>query len=382
METRPATRETSESLRGPRAPGHPLEQSAVLALDHFDLIAGAQACLIDQLAELHRRGHGVAVTRARDPNAARRLDGQSDWVHLDVFPYLTKSSLAPVRWLDLLRLRQLARPYPYLLANSLPGLLTGMLVKRPEQHLLFQCHRIDLNSVHRSLLRLARPEFILAVSQTSEAYLLELGFPKERVRLVGNGFVVDQFPELPLPGANPDQPVTVGLVARLHREKGVEEFITLAKELAGNGLRFRLLGPVVDPPLIPILDRAVAKGWVMVDPYRDRLVDLYRDVDVVASLSRFLETFGRTVVEGALFGRPAVVLRRGHTPNLLQAGRTGFVAEDLAEFGERLKDLADDRVLLQRMGRAARAEARINHSLEAVVDRLEACLSPHPGGSY
>lgn len=379
METHQAARGTLSSKRADPSGDIPTARPSVLVLEHFDLMAGAQACLIDQLAELHRRGHEIAVTRARDPHATRRLAGQAQWTHLDLFPYLTKASLAPARWLDLLRLRRLARSYPNLLANSLPGLLTGLLIKRPRQHLLFQCHRIDLNPLHRLLLRLARPEAVLAVSRTSEAYLLELGFARERVRLVGNGFVLGQFPELPLPGTDPTQPVTVGLVARLHREKGVEDFIALAREVSGDGLRFRLLGPVVDAPLIPILEDAVARGWVEVRPYTDRLDELYRGLDVVASLSRFLETFGRTVVEGALFGRPAVVLRRGHTPNLVQTGRTGFIAADLTEFGAQLKRLADNRTLLQDMGRAAREEARAQHGLNEVVDRLEACLKGPQG---
>jgi glycosyltransferase involved in cell wall biosynthesis len=353
--------------------------SRVLLLDHYDLMGGAQACLLDQAAGLLRRGHIVSSCIARDPIVQARLDEVPGLQLIPVFPFLTKRPLSTSWPADVLHLRHLAKPYDNLLANSVSGLITGALARRRGQRLLFQCHRVDLGPIQRSIVRFAAPDLILSVSDSSQDYLLGLGLPVEQVRLVGNGFDLSAFPALPLLGADPDRPLRIGLVARLHREKGVEEFIALARSLTENRrLQFVLIGPLVDPPLAPMLEQATRAGWVEVQAYVGHPQDIYRNLDVVVSISRFLESFGRTVVEAALFGRPAIVLRRGHTPRLIDDGRTGWVVKDLREIEHRLSELADQRHLLIQAGMAAREAARGNHDLELILDRLEACLNNKP----
>jgi glycosyltransferase involved in cell wall biosynthesis len=66
------------------------------------------------------------------------------------------------------------------------------------------------------------------------------------------------------------------------------------------------------------------------------------------------DTFGNVVQEAAASQVPAVVTNEGGPKNLVVPGTTGYVAATNEEFLARVVELARDRTLRGRMGRAAR----------------------------
>ena len=83
-------------------------------------------------------------------------------------------------------------------------------------------------------------------------------------------------------------------------------------------------------------------------------------VDVIASLSHFAESFGRTVVEAMAAGRPVVCYDRGAPPSLVIDGETGIVApaDCVASVADVVLALDVARRQLHRMSRTARQRAR------------------------
>ena len=59
--------------------------------------------------------------------------------------------------------------------------------------------------------------------------------------------------------------------------------------------------------------------------YVDNPPDILREIDVIINLSTFAESFGRSVAEGMLARRPAVVYEYGALPELIRDGVDGFV---------------------------------------------------------
>lgn len=71
-------------------------------------------------------------------------------------------------------------------------------------------------------------------------------------------------------------------------------------------------------------------------------------------------------------GRPVVASRTGFSQVLIENGVTGFLADDAETFERRLRELAGDAALRERMGRAAQAAITARFDIEQGADRLAA----------
>jgi glycosyltransferase involved in cell wall biosynthesis/GT2 family glycosyltransferase len=164
------------------------------------------------------------------------------------------------------------------------------------------------------------------------------GFPGE-ARVIPLGIDPDEF----RPGPNPSAPgsgiVTVGLVGRLVREKGVE--VLLDAVALQSGLRARIAG---SGPLGATLAGSAAQRGIsdrvefVGSLAPDEVPAFYRSLDVLAVPSlptpRWTEQFGRVAVEAMASGVPVVSSDAGALPDVV--GGAGLVvahgdAEALAD---------------------------------------------------
>ncbi len=122
---------------------------------------------------------------------------------------------------------------------------------------------------------------------------------------------------------SPRQRMNVALISSNIAKKGIADFLDVARIVAeqSRDVRFSIFGPAsVELHLLrPWPDNVDFRG------YADTPMAALADVDVVMSLSKFAESFGRTVMEAMAAGRPVICYDRGAPPTLVQTGRTGFV---------------------------------------------------------
>jgi glycosyltransferase involved in cell wall biosynthesis len=102
--------------------------------------------------------------------------------------------------------------------------------------------------------------------------------------------------------------------------------------------------------------------------------DVYAYPDLVA-LPRL------AVIEAQACGRPVVTMRTPSAELTVADGRTGVLADDLADFGRQLATLIGDRKRRERMGRAARRYVTRCHSIETRVEQIERVLD-RPGEEH
>lgn len=90
-------------------------------------------------------------------------------------------------------------------------------------------------------------------------------------------------------------------------------------------------------------------------PNDPALIELYRTSDLFA-LPTQAEAFGIAAVEASASGLPVIATRVGGLTDIVADGETGFLIEagDVKQLADRLRLLADDRALRQRLGAAAR----------------------------
>jgi glycosyltransferase involved in cell wall biosynthesis len=153
-------------------------------------------------------------------------------------------------------------------------------------------------------------------------------------------------------------------VARLTAQKRVDVLVRAVARLAARGVKTEVLVAGDGPERASLERLAAAEG----------VADRFRFAGMVApgELARRLgeavalvmpserEGYGLAIVEAALTGAPAVAVRSGALPDLVDPGRTGWLVEPGSpdRLADALAEVLSDPAEASRRGRAARERAR------------------------
>jgi phosphatidylinositol alpha 1,6-mannosyltransferase len=178
-----------------------------------------------------------------------------------------------------------------------------------------------------------------------------------------------------------DDEMVVGFLGRLVKEKGLDIFAEVARELTRRGVPHRILvvgeGPAREwfAGQVPA---AVFTGFQSGD-------DLGR---AVASMDVFFnpsvtETFGNVTTEAMSAGVPVVAARATGTVDLVEEGRTGFMVppRDVRAYAEAIARIVGDPALRRAMGEAgheAAAHYRWDRANAAALAVWREVLASHP----
>lgn len=152
----------------------------------------------------------------------------------------------------------------------------------------------------------------------------------------------------------------VTIAGRLHEQKGVLQLMRMVARLAPEhpDLRLLVMGhrKVYDTEFaaqaraLGVHERVVPVGWLD----GDELAQAYAASDVLVTPSICFDTFGLVNLEAMQYRRPVVATGFGGSPEVVQDGVTGFIANpfDVEGFSGRIARLLDDPGLARRMGEA------------------------------
>ena len=168
----------------------------------------------------------------------------------------------------------------------------------------------------------------------------------------------------------PQTPVRVALIGSQTRAKGLGDMITLAQQAAARGLpaQFVLVGST-SPDLenmSPLPSNMTHAGYAK-DP-----AAALGQADIVLSLSKAAESFGRTVLEAMAAGRPVIAYDRGNPPSLLGSDATaGHVvpADDVAAVLAALTNMLATPARLAAFSHGARTRAKALNGVD--LDALD-----------
>jgi glycosyltransferase involved in cell wall biosynthesis len=220
----------------------------------------------------------------------------------------------------------------------------------------------------------------IAVSWAIKERLHTAGLPVGSMRVVPNAVLL-----APAGRRNPRRGrQTVGVLARLRPEKGIDVFVRAAALVAAlvPGVDFVVIG---DGPERGSLERlgaevGIVPGRLAFLGARPDGPSALRDLDVLAVPSVANEGTPLVVLEAFAAGVPLVASRTGGIPEQVRDRIDGLLVEpgDVAALAAALVEVLRDPAEARRRAAVARAEARERFPIEAMIDSVErvyeACL--------
>lgn len=203
----------------------------------------------------------------------------------------------------------------------------------------------------------------------------------EQARLLpGSGIDLLRFAPTPMPA--PENPPVFLMIARLLRDKGVQEFVEAARRVKARHprARFQLLGAVGSENRSAI-DRPTVDAWVAegVVEYLGTTADVRPAIAASSCvvLPSYREGAPRTLIEAAAMARPLIATDVPGCRAVVDRDVSGFLcevrsAESLAAAMERFLNLSPE--AQQAIGAAGRAKMEREYDQALVVDAYRAAL--------
>jgi len=187
-------------------------------------------------------------------------------------------------------------------------------------------------------------------------------------------------------GISESSPLVV-LIAASARNKGQEDFLRAASIVKESmpATQFAIIGSGDRRYLKELKDLAMQLGLednVFFVDFMEDIAPVYGSLDVLVCAS-LKETFGRTIVEAMLAGKPVVSTRCGGPEEIVIDEVTGFLVPVKApqELARAILKILEDRDLAQQMGREGRKRAESSYSMQSyarhIQDIIDECISEH-----
>ena len=233
---------------------------------------------------------------------------------------------------------------------------------------------------YRSLFRHGGP--LVVVSHHMAARLTSIGADPATLSVIACG--VDPQPETVMPAFD-DPPVFLA-VARFVEKKAPHmtllAFAALVRDVPEARLTMVGDGPLLGPckQLVKALGIGSSVDFLGALPH-DRLPALYRSSRAFVQHSMEAsngdtEGLPVAILEASAAGLPVVSTLHAGIPEAVIDGETGYLVPEggIDEMADRLRTLANDRTLAQRLGSAARRHVTANFALDDSLGRLEDVL--------
>jgi glycosyltransferase involved in cell wall biosynthesis len=216
---------------------------------------------------------------------------------------------------------------------------------------------------------------VLVQNQEDLDILTQLGItaPARSSVIAGSGVDLDRFSPRQRPD-RPDGPVTFLYAGRLMRQKGLGDFVEVARRLTGAA-RFVIAGYAEDgsPDAVPVeqVQRWADEGLVEWLGSRDDMPQVIADSDVVVLPTVYGEGVPKTLIEAAACGRAIVTTDTAGCRDICVDGVNGLLVSpgDVDQLERALRTLIADAGLMRRLGTEGRRIAEERFGLDGVVDR-------------
>jgi glycosyltransferase involved in cell wall biosynthesis len=201
----------------------------------------------------------------------------------------------------------------------------------------------------------SRAARILAPSEATRAALLAAGVSAARVKVLRNGFRLEEWKARP---AHKPGLFRIGLVGEISHRKGTDRLEGLLAALGEDPLlQVLVIGEgLSERAFAETLKAKLASRRVRFLGRRERMKELYQEMDVLFVPSR-QDPLPTVIVEAGLSGVPVVGARAGGIPEMIVDGENGFLFDTESEAAAGVSRIRADWTAFSTRSRAV-AEAR------------------------
>lgn len=340
---------------------------------------GAEAVILDLSRALRRMGHTSEIGLFEN-SASLNMDlatrARAEGIRTHAIPCAGQLDLSlPAR------LRQLAHreSFDVLHTHGYKGDVYAFWAMHAiDLPLVATCHNWiegDLAlRIYGGLDRFALKRFsgVAAVSQDVQQRLIGAGVRSDRTRLIRNGVDLRALASITRDRAMlAGQSLTIGIVARLSPEKGVDIFLRAASLIAQHTPQARFL-VAGDGPERGSLEALIAElhleGRAVLLGRQEDMPGFYAKLDLLVLSSR-TEGLPMALLESMASGLPVVATRVGEVPQVVQDGETGHIVPvgDATAIADAVIRMTSDPELLRHMGSRAQAYVAAHFSADRMA---------------
>ena len=210
---------------------------------------------------------------------------------------------------------------------------------------------------------------IFSVNKTINKNLISKGIDKNRCVFCPNAIL--NFPNFNKKNKN-DKLIVIGVIGRMVKKKGFDDFIDSIKILKENGYLFRaVIGG--DGKLYSLLRRKAKSikeieflGWV------NKKEDFYKKVDIFCQPSTF-EPFGLTIIEAMSLSIPVVSTDCEGPLDIIDNEKNGFLVPkgDPIAMANTVGRLLRKKSLREKVGKEGRTSIKNNYTIKNLSERLQ-----------
>lgn len=224
---------------------------------------------------------------------------------------------------------------------------------------------------------------IITVSHDTKKRLIMNGLDGKDVAVLHNGIDLSVWQQsnsrqlLRKELSIPDDGFLVGTVARITYDKDLPTFYRVAQEVAArvSKVTFVIVGDGNGDELEKAREEVARRGLgqlIRFTGHRNDLKDIYSSFDVFLMTS-LTEGLPNTLLEAMAMGIPAVSTEVGGVPELLEAGKSGFLAPvyDSSGLAEHVISLLIDPQLREVCGKSSRKRVEEHFSFDRRVRLME-----------
>lgn len=352
------------------------------------IVGGMETSVINLISSLPRDEYRITVLCPYESVVTRTLRDLN-----------CKLFIAPVeddpRWRSIQMVVELVRRLGIdLLHAHLPNAhaLAGLASALTGTPAVATVHGMEVSTQELGIQRTTGTHLIMVCHQ---AYLqaLTLGIPERKLSLIYNGVATDAAASDPIAGLTfraavgvPAGALLVGFVGRLAHEKGPDQFVRAAREVAArrDDAHFVLVGngPMREELESMIQELGLAQRVHLAGRWDD-VRQVYPALDVLAQTSR-AEGSSLVLLEAMANKRPVVAIAVGGVLELVEHGATGYITGpgDWQGVAQLIVALLNDSEQRKRMGDAGWERVQNDFSLSQAAHHtaeLYDRLAGHPG---
>jgi glycosyltransferase involved in cell wall biosynthesis len=352
---------------------------SILFIDTERVWRGGQNQLFTLIEGLHQRGHKIHL--ACEPHTL--LESRAREIGTAIHPIRVRSELG---FLSLLRLIIILRKiHPQIIAFNTPkAILIGTLASRMvpvDAKIVFRRVSFPLRKNRFTHFKYTwEIDCIVAISESIRAQLQIGGLPDSKIRTIYEGMDLSSYPKGDMRKLrDPEDPVIIGAVAHLSREKGINFLIEAASLIpnAKGRLRFVIVGDGDCLPELKAMAQAKGLGDIFqFAGFHEETAQYMNSFDIFA-LPSLSEGLSSAILEAMAASLPIVATNVGGIPELVQNGNNGLLVApaDPAALAHAIQHLADNPEASRNMGLRGRARIEEQFTLERKIQETEQLCS-------